>query len=90
MIYALNTRQDETEAGMEALREAHQEELQQAVAETEARLLQAGRGGGPSRPALQATRLSSSLPMAAEPSSWRRILLGIRKIFRFLECHLCE
>ncbi|XP_069449866.1 protein FAM184B isoform X2 [Ovis canadensis] len=46
VIYALNTRQDETEAGMEALREAHQEELQQAVAETEARLLQAqGRGG---------------------------------------------
>ena len=46
MIYALNTRQDETEAGMEALREAHQEELQQAVAETEARLLQAqGRAG---------------------------------------------
>ena len=46
MIYALNTRQDETEAGMEALREAHQEELQQAVAETEARLLQAqGRVG---------------------------------------------
>ncbi|XP_043726854.1 protein FAM184B isoform X2 [Cervus elaphus] len=41
VIYALNTRQDETEAGMEALREAHQEELQQAVAETEARLLQA-------------------------------------------------
>ncbi|XDC56345.1 hypothetical protein R6Z07M_007527 [Ovis aries] len=46
VIYALNTRQDETEAGMEALREAHQEELQQAVAETEARLLQAqGRAG---------------------------------------------
>ena len=46
MIYALNTRQDETEAGMEALREAHQEELQQAVAETEARLLQTqGRAG---------------------------------------------
>lgn len=46
MIYALNTRQDETEAGMEALREAHQEELQQAVAETEARVLQAqGRAG---------------------------------------------
>ncbi|XP_055444089.1 protein FAM184B isoform X2 [Bubalus kerabau] len=46
VIYALNTRQDETEAGMEALREAHQEELQQAVAETEARLLQAqGRVG---------------------------------------------
>ncbi|XP_052498351.1 protein FAM184B isoform X2 [Budorcas taxicolor] len=46
VIYALNTRQDETEAAMEALREAHQEELQQAVAETEARLLQAqGRAG---------------------------------------------
>uniref|UniRef100_A0A8C6E951 Family with sequence similarity 184 member B n=1 Tax=Moschus moschiferus TaxID=68415 RepID=A0A8C6E951_MOSMO len=46
VIYALNTRQDETEASMEALREAHQEELQQAVAETEARLLQAqGRSG---------------------------------------------
>ncbi|XP_042530720.1 protein FAM184B [Dipodomys spectabilis] len=40
VIYALNTRQDETEATMEALREAHQEELQGAVAETKARLLQ--------------------------------------------------
>ncbi|XP_061047243.1 protein FAM184B [Eubalaena glacialis] len=46
VIYALNTRQDEAEAGMEALREAHQEELGKAVAETEARLLQAqGRAG---------------------------------------------
>ncbi|KAM8800617.1 protein FAM184B [Rhynchonycteris naso] len=40
VIYALNTRQDETEASMEALREAHQEELQTAVAETKARLRQ--------------------------------------------------
>ncbi|XP_039694031.1 protein FAM184B isoform X2 [Pteropus medius] len=40
VIYALNTRQDEAEASMEALREAHQEALQTAVAETEARLLQ--------------------------------------------------
>lgn len=39
MIYALNTRQDEAEASVEALREAHREELQKAVAETEARLL---------------------------------------------------
>lgn len=46
VIYTLNTRQDEAEAGMEALREAHQEELRKAVAETEARLLQAqGRAG---------------------------------------------
>uniref|UniRef100_A0A2K5W5Y5 Family with sequence similarity 184 member B n=1 Tax=Macaca fascicularis TaxID=9541 RepID=A0A2K5W5Y5_MACFA len=40
VVYALNTRQDEAEASMEALREAHQEELQNAVAETKARLLQ--------------------------------------------------
>uniref|UniRef100_A0A8C5KQ26 Family with sequence similarity 184, member B n=1 Tax=Jaculus jaculus TaxID=51337 RepID=A0A8C5KQ26_JACJA len=40
VIYALNTRQDEAEASLEALREAHQEELQGAVAETRARLLQ--------------------------------------------------
>uniref|UniRef100_A0A8C0S4R2 Protein FAM184A/B N-terminal domain-containing protein n=1 Tax=Canis lupus familiaris TaxID=9615 RepID=A0A8C0S4R2_CANLF len=40
VIYALNTRQDEAEASMEALREAHQEELQNAVAETKARLQQ--------------------------------------------------
>ncbi|XP_078223582.1 protein FAM184B isoform X8 [Callithrix jacchus] len=40
VIYALNTRQDEAEASMEALRDAHQEELQNAVAETKARLLQ--------------------------------------------------
>uniref|UniRef100_A0A452SIB5 Family with sequence similarity 184 member B n=1 Tax=Ursus americanus TaxID=9643 RepID=A0A452SIB5_URSAM len=40
VIYALNTRQDEAEASMEALREAHQEELQNAVAEAKARLLQ--------------------------------------------------
>ncbi|XP_012579489.1 PREDICTED: protein FAM184B [Condylura cristata] len=40
VIYALNTRQDEAEASMEALREAHQEELQNAVAEAQARLLQ--------------------------------------------------
>ncbi|XP_007101939.2 protein FAM184B [Physeter macrocephalus] len=46
VIYSLNTRQDEAEAGMEALREAHQEELRKAVAETEARLRQAqGRAG---------------------------------------------
>ncbi|XP_051021083.1 protein FAM184B [Acomys russatus] len=40
VIYALNTRQDEAEASAESLREAHQEELQDAVAETRARLLQ--------------------------------------------------
>ncbi|XP_019065810.1 protein FAM184B [Fukomys damarensis] len=40
VIYALNTRQDEAEASMEVLREAHQEELQSVVAETKARLLQ--------------------------------------------------
>uniref|UniRef100_G3TF41 Family with sequence similarity 184 member B n=1 Tax=Loxodonta africana TaxID=9785 RepID=G3TF41_LOXAF len=40
VIYALNTRQDEAEASLEALREAHQEELQKAVAETKASLLQ--------------------------------------------------
>ncbi|XP_008056816.1 protein FAM184B-like, partial [Carlito syrichta] len=40
VIYALNTRQDEAETSMEALREAHQEELQKAVAETKARILQ--------------------------------------------------
>lgn len=40
VIYALNTRQDEAEASMEALREAHQEELQNAMAEAKARLLQ--------------------------------------------------
>ncbi|XP_021115902.1 protein FAM184B isoform X2 [Heterocephalus glaber] len=40
VIYALNTRQDEAQAGVEALREAHQEELQSVVAETKARLLQ--------------------------------------------------
>ncbi|XP_012493909.1 PREDICTED: protein FAM184B [Propithecus coquereli] len=40
VIYALNTRQDEAEASMEALRDAHQAELQNAVAETQARLLQ--------------------------------------------------
>ncbi|XP_007955553.1 protein FAM184B [Orycteropus afer afer] len=40
VIYALNTRQDEAEASMEALREAHEEELQNAVAETKASLLQ--------------------------------------------------
>ncbi|XP_058526263.1 protein FAM184B [Ochotona princeps] len=38
VIYALNTRQDEAEASMEALREAHQEELQDVVAK--AKLLQ--------------------------------------------------
>nr|KAF6500000.1 family with sequence similarity 184 member B [Molossus molossus] len=40
VIYALNTRQDEAEASMEALREAHQEEMRSTVAETKARLLQ--------------------------------------------------
>ncbi|XP_059530818.1 protein FAM184B [Myotis daubentonii] len=40
VIYALNTRQDEAEAGLEALREAHEAELRQAVADAEARLLQ--------------------------------------------------
>lgn len=40
VIYALNTRQDEAEASMETLREAHQEELKNAVAETKVRLLQ--------------------------------------------------
>lgn len=45
VIYALNTRQDETEASLEALREAHEDELRQAVAEAQARV-QKGRGQG--------------------------------------------
>ncbi|XP_045140327.1 protein FAM184B [Echinops telfairi] len=40
VIYSLNTRQDEAEASLETMREAHQEELQNAVAETKASLLQ--------------------------------------------------
>nr|XP_020848360.1 protein FAM184B isoform X3 [Phascolarctos cinereus] len=40
VIYALNTRNDEYEASVEALREAHQDELQNIVAETKAKLLQ--------------------------------------------------
>ncbi|EDL99925.1 similar to Hypothetical protein, MNCb-2622 (predicted) [Rattus norvegicus] len=40
VIYALNTRQDEVETSTESLREAHQEELQDTVAETRTRLLQ--------------------------------------------------
>ncbi|XP_069350496.1 protein FAM184B [Eulemur rufifrons] len=56
VIYALNTRQDEAEASMEAsmeaLRDAHQEELQNAVAETQARLLQE-RGGAEEEALLQ-------------------------------------
>ncbi|XP_037687338.1 protein FAM184B [Choloepus didactylus] len=52
VIYALNTRQDEAEASMEALREAHQEELQSAVAEARARLLQ-DQGQGPAAAAAE-------------------------------------
>ncbi|XP_075399710.1 protein FAM184B [Tenrec ecaudatus] len=45
VIYSLNTRQDEAEASLEAMRESHQEELQNAVAETKASLLKdQGRG----------------------------------------------
>ncbi|XP_036620650.1 protein FAM184B [Trichosurus vulpecula] len=40
VIYALNTRNDEYEASVEALREAHQDELQNIIAETKAKLLQ--------------------------------------------------
>ncbi|XP_068925367.1 protein FAM184B isoform X2 [Petaurus breviceps papuanus] len=40
VIYALNTRNDEYEASVEALREAHQDELQNLAAETKAKLLQ--------------------------------------------------
>ncbi|XP_060044279.1 protein FAM184B isoform X2 [Erinaceus europaeus] len=36
VIYALNTRQDEAEASMEAMQEAHQEELRGAVAQAQA------------------------------------------------------
>ncbi|XP_008586544.1 PREDICTED: protein FAM184B [Galeopterus variegatus] len=52
VIYTLNTRQDEAEASLEALQEAHQKELQNAVAETEARLLQA-QGRAAQEPLLQ-------------------------------------
>ncbi|XP_054996438.1 protein FAM184B [Sorex araneus] len=38
VIYALNTRQDEAEASLEALREAHQDELQRAAGAGEAAL----------------------------------------------------
>ncbi|XP_074130294.1 protein FAM184B isoform X2 [Sminthopsis crassicaudata] len=48
VIYALNTRHDEFEASVEALREAHQGELENAVAETRAKLLQ-GQGGAAER-----------------------------------------
>ncbi|XP_053434053.1 protein FAM184B [Nycticebus coucang] len=40
VIYALNTRQDEAEASVEALRDAHQEELRDAVAQAQAGLPQ--------------------------------------------------
>ncbi|XP_072476443.1 protein FAM184B isoform X2 [Notamacropus eugenii] len=40
VIYALNTRNDEYEASVEALREAHQDELQSVVANTKAKILQ--------------------------------------------------
>ncbi|XP_045429841.1 protein FAM184B [Pipistrellus kuhlii] len=53
VIYALNTRQDEAEAGLEALREAHQAELRQAVAEAEARLLRERERGGAEEAALR-------------------------------------
>ncbi|MBZ3887528.1 Protein FAM184B [Sciurus carolinensis] len=54
VIYALNTRQDEAEASMEALREAHQEELEGAVAQTKARVLQEqGRGSDEEEALLQ-------------------------------------
>ncbi|KAM8969675.1 protein FAM184B isoform 5-T9 [Sarcophilus harrisii] len=48
VIYALNARHDEYEASVEALREAHQDELESAVAETRAELLQ-GQGGAAER-----------------------------------------
>uniref|UniRef100_A0A8C9AHT4 Family with sequence similarity 184 member B n=1 Tax=Prolemur simus TaxID=1328070 RepID=A0A8C9AHT4_PROSS len=63
VIYALNTRQDEAEASMEALRDAHQEELQNAVAETQARLLQE-RGGAEEEALLQRVQaLESALEL---------------------------
>ncbi|XP_021017608.1 protein FAM184B [Mus caroli] len=40
VIYALNTRQDEVEASVESVREAHQEDLQDTGAETRTRLPQ--------------------------------------------------
>lgn len=40
MIYALNTKNDEHEAAMEALKDAHEEEMQQMLAETAAKIQQ--------------------------------------------------
>ncbi|KAI5261735.1 protein FAM184B isoform X2 [Manis pentadactyla] len=64
VIYALNTRQDEAEASMEALREVHQEELRNAVAETKARLLREQGGAEEEEALLQRIRaLESALEL---------------------------
>ncbi|XP_075453866.1 protein FAM184A isoform X3 [Ascaphus truei] len=40
VIYALNTRNDEHESGIQAIKEAHEEEIQQILAETRDKILQ--------------------------------------------------
>ncbi|XP_040206254.1 protein FAM184A isoform X1 [Rana temporaria] len=40
VIYALNTRNDEHESGVQAIKEAHEEEIQQILAETREKILQ--------------------------------------------------
>lgn len=40
VIYALNTRNDEHESGVQAIKEAHEEEIQQILAETRDKILQ--------------------------------------------------
>ena len=40
MIYALNTKNDDHEASMNALKDAHEEEMQQLMAETSAKIHQ--------------------------------------------------
>ncbi|KAM4693996.1 protein FAM184A [Discoglossus pictus] len=40
VIYALNTRNDEHESGIQAIKEAHEEEVQQILAETREKILQ--------------------------------------------------
>ncbi|XP_018419333.1 PREDICTED: protein FAM184A isoform X3 [Nanorana parkeri] len=40
VIYALNTRNDEHESGVQAIKEAHEEEIQQIIAETREKIIQ--------------------------------------------------
>lgn len=42
MIYALNTKNDEHEAAIATLKEAHEEEVQQILSETREKILQVG------------------------------------------------